>query len=63
MEKKGQGARSNTHRAPLTSLFYFASLIKEGGEAYRNFFFSLLPIDKERHTYDIEYPYFYGIHT
>jgi hypothetical protein len=26
--KKGQGARSNTHRAPLLHFFYFASLNK-----------------------------------
>lgn len=50
--KKGAGGKIKYPWGTLTSLFYFASLIKEGGEAYRNFF-SLLPIDKERHTYDM----------
>lgn len=62
--KKGEGARSNTHshRAPLLRFFILHLSLKKEGRRI-GIFFSLLPIDKERHTYDIEYRYFTGIHT
>lgn len=50
--KKGAGSKIKYPQGTLTSLFYFASLIKEGGKAYRNFFHysRSIKIKKDTHT-------------
>jgi hypothetical protein len=58
---KGGGARSNNHKTPL--LHYFILHLSLKMEERRIGYFSLLPIDKERHAYDIENWYFSRIHT